>query len=115
MKKTYHYRISSLHEQDIQKNKEYFLRKAEYKKELNLNEFTFISVGQMIPRKGFDILLKAYAESGLNDKTKLLMIGGKPYDELLHLKQKLKLTNAEFIEAIPKCELNKYYFYELFV
>ena len=109
MKKTYHYRISSLHEQDIQKNKEYFLKKAEYKKELNLKEFTFISVGQMIPRKGFDILLKAYAESGLNDKTKLLMIGGKPYEELISLKKELNLTSAEFIDAIPKYELNKYY------
>ena len=109
MKKSYHYRISSLHEQDIQNNKEYFLKKDEYKKELNLTEFTFISVGQMIPRKGFDILLKAYAKSELNDKTKLLMIGGKPYEELMKLKQELNLTNAEFIDAIPKSELNKYY------
>lgn len=108
-KKTYHYHMSSLKEQDILTNKKYFEDKDKYKKELNLQEFTFISVGQMIPRKGFDILLKAYAESGLNACTKLLMIGGKPYEELVKLKDELGLTNATFIDAIPKEELNKYY------
>ncbi len=108
-KKTYHYHMSSLKEQDILTNKKYFEDKDKYKKELNLQDFTFISVGQMIPRKGFDILLKAYAESGLNSSTKLLMIGGKPYEELVKLKEELGLTNASFIDAIPKEKLNKYY------
>ncbi len=108
-KPIYHYRISSLHTSDIQTGKEYFQKKDKFKEELNLKNFVFISVGQMIPRKGFDILLKAYAKSGLNDSTQLLMIGGKPYEELTKLKEELKLTNAKFIDAIPKEELNKYY------
>lgn len=109
IKKTYHYHISSFHESDIQTNKELGLNKKIYKKELGLNDFTFISVGQPIPRKGFDILMKAYNKSGLNNKTKLLIIGGKPYDELIALKRELKLTSVEFIEAIPKNQLAKYY------
>ncbi len=108
-KPIYHYHISSLHTSDIKNNKEYYCKKDELKKELNLQNFVFVSVGQMIPRKGFDILLKAYAKSGLNDKTLLLMIGGKPYSELVKLKEELKLTSARFIDAIPKEELNKYY------
>ncbi len=108
-KKTYHYHMTSLKEKDILTNKKYFEDKEKYKKELGLQEFTFLSIGQMIPRKGFDILLKAYAKSGLNASTKLLMIGGKPYDELVKLKEELGLTNAIFMDAIPKEELNKYY------
>lgn len=108
-KKTYHYHISSLNESDIVKNKEYFENKEKYKKELNLEGFVFISVGQMIPRKGFDILLKAYAKTKLNDLTQLLIIGGKPTEELCDLKESLYLTNVKFIEAIPKEKLNQYY------
>lgn len=108
-KKIYHYHISSLLDEDVQKNHDYSNKKELYKKELNLNNFTFISVGQMIPRKGFDVLLKSYKESGLNDCTNLLMIGGKPYDQLIKIKKDLNLTNAKFIDAIPKEELNKYY------
>lgn len=108
-KQIYHYHISSLHASDIKNNKKYYLEKDKYKEELGLQNFVFVSVGQMIPRKGFDILLKAYAKSGLNTVTQLLMIGGKPYEELIKLKEELKLTNAKFIDAIPKEELNKYY------
>ncbi len=108
-KKTYHYHISSLKESDIQKDKAYFENKEKYKKELNLEGFVFISVGQMIPRKGFDILLKAYAKSNLNDLTQLLIIGGSPTKELCDLKESLQLTNVKFIEAIPKEKLNEYY------
>ena len=108
-KKTFHYHFSSLNQSDIEKNAKYYTQKEQFKKELNLDCFVFLSVGQMIPRKGFDILLKAYAKSGLNDSTKLFMIGGKPYDELIQLKQELHLDNAIFMDAITKEELNKYY------
>lgn len=108
-RKTFHYHFSSLNQSDIKKNKEYNAQKEEFKKELNLNHFVFLSVGQMIPRKGFDILLKAYAKSGLNDSTELLIIGGKPYDDLINLKKELHLENAIFMDAIIKEELSKYY------
>ena len=109
MKKVYHYHISSLDEKDIKNNRHYLFKKQKFKNMLNLELFTFISVGQPIPRKGFDILLKAYAKTCLNNKTKLLIIGGKPYDELKTLKKELNLSNVEFIDAIPKNELAKYY------
>lgn len=109
MKKVYHYHISSLDENDIITNKEMFLQKKIYKRELGLEKFTFISVGQPIPRKGFDILMKAYAKTCLNNLTKLIIIGGKPYDELLLLKSDLNLTSVEFVDTVPKNELAKYY------
>ncbi len=108
-KKTYYYHMSSLKDEDVLRNKQFCGDRETYRKELGINEFTFISVGQTIPRKGYDILLKAYAETGLNDSTQLLMIGGKPYEELVRLKEELHLTNAKFVGAIPKEELNKYY------
>ena len=39
--------------------------------------YTIAAVGSLIPRKGFDILIKAFAESSLSDKPVILNIFGK--------------------------------------
>lgn len=54
--------------------------KKELKKELGIfAEKVVISVGQFIPRKGFDILLES-CKSALDDNTELLIIGGTKED-----------------------------------
>ena len=43
------------------------------------NEFRFIAIGTLLPRKGFDLLIKAFAASGLADKgCQLSIIGEGP-------------------------------------
>ena len=66
-----------------------------------------LSVGQMIPRKGIDVLLKAAQK--LPDDLAVLIIGGTPTNELLSLKKELKLDHVYFEEFKVKQELARYY------
>lgn len=64
-------------------------------------------VGQLIHRKGIDVLLKAVAELG--EDYQLLIIGGKPPKEYTALAENLKLNNVQFFDFMGKEELEKYY------
>lgn len=70
-------------------------------------EHMLISVGQMIPRKGFDILLRA--SQALDITWGIYLVGGRPSDELRYLVEKLSLENVHFIDFMPKEKLWKYY------
>lgn len=66
-----------------------------------------IAVGQFIHRKGFDVLLKAWAEC---DKDyELYIIGAEPTKEYLNIKEKLHLENVHFEGFKRKEELRCYY------
>lgn len=66
-----------------------------------------IAVGQFIHRKGFDVLLKAWAEC---DKDyELYIIGAQPTTEYIELKQALNLENVHFEGFKTKAELQQYY------
>ena len=66
-----------------------------------------IAVGQFIHRKGFDVLLKAWAEC---DKDyELYIIGSQPTTEYIELKQALNLENVHFEGFKTKAELQQYY------
>lgn len=54
-------------------------RKAELKMQLGLNEFVFLSVGQFIERKGFDVLLRSFRDLNAPESS-LLLIGGGPQE-----------------------------------
>ncbi len=66
-----------------------------------------LAVGQYIYRKGFDLLLKA--ASLLDDNVGIYIVGGKPTDEYMHMKNNLKLNNVHFVEFRTKSELADYY------
>lgn len=69
---------------------------------------TFISVGQFIPRKGFDLLLKAWKNT--EQKAQLLIIGGGPLEqEYLEFISENNLSNVQVIGFKKPDELRKYY------
>lgn len=109
-KRIFHYRFSSLNRETIQKHQEMRLAKEKYREELGLgNTFTFISVGRALYRKGFDILLKAYKESGLDTVSQLLIVGGEATPDLNALIQSNDIKNVTFYPFINSADLDKYY------
>lgn len=66
-----------------------------------------ISVGQFIHRKGFDVLLRAWAEC--DKEYELYIIGAEPTAEYIELKKELGLDNVHFEGFKTKEVLKEYY------
>jgi len=78
------------------------------RRELGIREeYCFLTVGQFIHRKGFDVLLKAAAQ--LPRSAGIYLVGGEPTEEYLRLRQDLGLDNVHFIGFQSKETLIKYY------
>lgn len=106
--KIYRYPFTSVCRKDILKNLLTTEEKQEAKLLLQIPEsFVFLSVGQFIHRKGYDILLKAAQSLGKN--TGVYIVGGKPTEEYIALKEQIGLTNIHFIGFQKKEELQQYY------
>jgi len=104
----FEYPFTSIKEKEILKNSVTNNKKLTLKRELNIEEEKIIlSVGQFIKRKGFDILLRS--AKNLDDKIGIYIIGGKPTQEYLNLKNKLELNNIHFLDFMNKKRLRKYY------
>ncbi len=84
-------------------------QKLEFKKELGIEDkVTFITVGQFIHRKGFDLLLDAWAKT--KHKAQLYIIGGGPLeDEYLKTIADTALENVHIIGFKKPHDLKKYY------
>ena len=70
-------------------------------------EKMILSVGQLIPRKGFDVLLRA--AGNLPRDIGVYIVGGSPGEDLQKLKESLELDNVHFVEFKTKQELHQYY------
>ncbi len=102
------YPFTSLSDLDIIPNVLTQEEKQEYKKQLGiLEEKIVLAVGQFIPRKGFDVLLKATKR--LDKPIGIYFVGGEPTEEYLKLKEDLEIYNVHFIGFKKKEELRKYY------
>lgn len=66
-----------------------------------------LSVGQFIPRKGFDVLLRASAS--LPDDTAVYIVGGDPPQEYRRLVSELALSSVHFVAFKSRAELRVYY------
>lgn len=66
-----------------------------------------ISVGQFIPRKGFDVLLEAW--KNCDKDYDLYIIGAEPTTEYIDIKNRLKLDNVHFEGFKTKEKLKEYY------
>ena len=66
-----------------------------------------LSIGQFIPRKGFDWMIESYRD--LNRDIGIYIIGGKPTKEYLNLKRKYKMDNLHFIDFQDKEVIKKWY------
>lgn len=108
--KIYKYPFTSIREKDILEPSEINQElKNEIKRRIGITEpKVVLTVGQMIYRKGIDILLKASV--GLGDGVGIYIIGGKAEEEILELKENLGLNNVHFVDFKIKNELVKYYF-----
>lgn len=84
-------------------------QKSNYRKELGIEEkVTFITVGQFIYRKGFDLLLDAWSKT--EQKAQLYIVGGGPLeDEYKKIIEEKALENVFLIGFKKPEELQKYY------
>lgn len=104
----YRYPFTSLKKGDLLNENIASDEKEDIKNEMNIKEKNVIlGVGRFIDIKGFDILLKA-AKDIVGD-VGIYIVGGKPTEEYLKLKEELGLKNVYFIDFKQKNNLSKYY------
>lgn len=104
----YKYPFTSLREEDILTDNVSLEEKETIRRRLNIKEEkVIISVGRIIPVKGFDILLDA--AKNISSEYGIYIIGGTPTTTLLEKKQKYNLHNVHFKEFMSKKEINEYY------
>lgn len=106
--KTYVYPFTSVSENDVLSAPMSVCEKKQYKNKLGIIENKMIlSVGQFIYRKGYDVLLEAC--KNVDKNIGIYIVGGKPTEEYLAIKQEYNLTNVHFLEFMKKDELSEYY------
>lgn len=102
------YPFSSVKEADVLQNDISGTEKQELKRRYGITESTaVISVGQMIYRKGFDLLLEAARD--LPADTGVYIVGGQPTAELLAYKEEYHLEHVHFVDFMPHEQLNSFY------
>lgn len=106
--KIYRYPFTSLKEHDLFRADDLRYKKDSLRDGLGINEdCVVISVGQFVPRKGFDVLLRA--ASLLDSNVGVYIIGGVPTDEYKQIIQEYRLESIHFVGFESKEELGKYY------
>lgn len=79
-----------------------------YKRILNIEyKNCCLYVGQMIYRKGIDILLEV--AKSFDGNTGFVLVGGAPTEDYLRTTNDNKLTNVKFIDFLGKQDINMYY------
>lgn len=103
------YPFTSLYNKDILENVVPIIEKKTIRKKISIMEnHIILSVGQFIPRKGFDILMRAIAE--INDDIGVYIVGGKAPNEYIKLREDLGLEEkVHFIDFKEKEKLAEYY------
>ena len=102
------YPFSSLEEQDLYDAPADPEEKAALRRGLNIPyKQMVLTVGQFIPRKGFDVLLQAAAD--LEEDTGIYIVGGEATREYIQLRERLGLTRVHFVGFQQKEVLARYY------
>lgn len=82
--------------------------KRQWKQEFGVTEeCAVISVGQFIPRKGMDLLLRCCKD--LPENTGVYIVGGTPPQEYLAICEENHLQNVHFLDFMPKDRLMKFF------
>ncbi|MDD5864124.1 MAG: glycosyltransferase family 4 protein [Firmicutes bacterium] len=106
--RVFSYPFSSVYEKDILPAVLSAEEKRRAKAELGVSEGQMVlSVGQFIPRKGFDILMRA--ASALDRSIGFYIVGGEPTEEYRRLRDTLGLENVHFVGFRKKEALDRYY------
>ena len=107
-KNVYSYPFSSLRKADILNAPPSAKEKQAMKARQGIGEEkAVLGVGQFIPRKGFDVLLKAW--QNMPENCGLYLAGDAPTHEYLDLVETLKLKNVRFVGFLNKTDLRQYY------
>lgn len=106
------YPFSSIKDSDIVKKPVSQNEKQNLRKKLGMTEDKIIlSVGRFTYDggygKGYDVVLNAAVN--LDKNIGIYIVGGKPTDEFISMKERLSLDNVHFINFIKKDELEEYY------
>ncbi len=101
--------FTSLTSEDIRKTPVSVDEKDKLRKKLGMdNRKTALSIGQFIPRKGYDILLKSWA--GMPEEYQLLIIGGGDLaKEYVGMIDKMKLRHVHILGFMDKEHIMAYY------
>ena len=103
------YNFTSLDEKNIRETPPTSQEKQTAKNELELKDYTtFISVGQFIYRKGYDILLEAWGDLDKNNQL-VIIGGGRLEQEYYNIIQKKQYKNVVIEKFKPKETIFKYY------
>lgn len=106
--KIVHYPFTSISEKDILDAPITSEEKQKIKEKLRITEkYMILAVGQFIPRKGYDILIKA--STYLNNDFGIYIVGGNTPEEYMLMKRKLNCNNVHFIGFRKTDKLNDYY------
>lgn len=102
------YPFTSLYKKDILTKTVNIDEKLSLREELGIGyDKVIISVGSIIYRKAFDVLIKSIV--GVKGNVGLYIVGGKPTEELTDIIETNGLTNIHFVEFIPYEKLAQYY------
>lgn len=105
--KIYKYPFTSITDKDIIDRVSDSDRKL-IRNKLGIKEQKMIlSVGSYIPRKGYDILIKAMQY--IPEDVGVCIVGGKPGHEYIELKERYRLNNLYFVDFMRKKDLKEYY------
>ena len=103
-----HYRFSCMTQKELECAADCRLKKVHYRESLGIKEnHVLLSVGQQIPRKGYDILVQALDGMGLD--VGAYIIGGDPEDLVMAYVTEHQLSNVHFIPFMDKKQLSEYY------
>ena len=105
----FYHPFSSLHQEDILGAPVSENEKKQIRDKLGLKQkTTVLTIGQFIPRKGFDILIEAGKSIG--EKAQLLIIGGgderEKYEDII---RENNIKGIRLLGFMPKAELAEYY------
>ncbi|MBP3890749.1 MAG: glycosyltransferase family 4 protein [Solobacterium sp.] len=104
----HNYRFASTNQMGMEENYQLHQNQELYRNELQMKEETvLLSIGSPIPRKGFDILVRAMKD--IPSHVGLYIIGGEPQKEVAAYVQDNALTNIHFLPFFDWEMLKKYY------
>lgn len=107
-RRLHRYPFSSIHDSEVLPMPPSPREKQSAKKSIGVGPGPVVlAIGQFIPRKGFDVLLRA-RESIATDAT-LCIVGGEPTPEYLRIVRELKLTRVQFVPFVSRDQLRPYF------
>lgn len=111
------YPFTSVKEKDILKETMSYEEKRNKRKEYGFNyDRLFISVGQFIHRKGYDLLIETVNKYKINDCGFIIIGGGEEKENYEELLKEYNITNIHFIDFLKKDELFEHFkFSDIFI